>query len=168
MRPNLLLIVLLVCLAVSAQAEEISLNGQQFTLAPGFGLELVATAPLVERPIAADFDEEGHLYVTESSGSNDKVEVQLREQPHLAVARAVARHRACAHQLLAHALAERKPCQARIGQFHEIERQLLQLAVLALARGLAGTLVGIVVHAPASLVLAEAIGDQGGHGIDGS
>ena len=37
--------------------------------------------PLVDRPIVADFDEEGRLYVADSSGSNDKVELQLAN-PH--------------------------------------------------------------------------------------
>jgi putative membrane-bound dehydrogenase-like protein len=37
---------------------------------------------LVERPIVADFDEDGRLYVADSSGSNEKVEVQLQKRPH--------------------------------------------------------------------------------------
>ena len=48
----------------------------------GFSIELVAGPPLVERPIVAAFDEEGRLYVAESSGSNDPVEKQLEERPH--------------------------------------------------------------------------------------
>lgn len=48
----------------------------------GFSIELVAGSPLVERPIVATFDDDGHLYVAESSGSNDKVEKQLEEKPH--------------------------------------------------------------------------------------
>ena len=40
--------------------------------------------PLVDRPIVADFDEQGRLYVADSSGSNDKVQKQLAEEaaPH--------------------------------------------------------------------------------------
>lgn len=34
------------------------------------------------RPITAVFDEQGRLYVIDSSGSNDKVEKQLAERPH--------------------------------------------------------------------------------------
>jgi putative membrane-bound dehydrogenase-like protein len=49
---------------------------------PGFTIELVAGPPLAERPIVASFDDEGRLYVAESSGSNDKVEKQLEERPH--------------------------------------------------------------------------------------
>ena len=47
-----------------------------------FSIELVAGPPLVERPISAAFDDDGHLYVTESSGSNDPVEKQLELRPH--------------------------------------------------------------------------------------
>jgi putative membrane-bound dehydrogenase-like protein len=49
---------------------------------PGFDVERVAGPPLVDRPIVADFDEEGRLYVADSSGSNDKVEKQLADRPH--------------------------------------------------------------------------------------
>ena len=50
---------------------------------PGFDVERVAGPPLVDRPIVADFDEQGRLYVADSSGSNDKVEKQLEEAaPH--------------------------------------------------------------------------------------
>ncbi|MEX2309091.1 MAG: PVC-type heme-binding CxxCH protein [Pirellulales bacterium] len=49
---------------------------------PGFSIELVASPPLVQRPIVAAFDDEGSLYVAESSGSNDPVETQLELLPH--------------------------------------------------------------------------------------
>src|SRR2546430_3044226 len=48
----------------------------------GFEVERVAGPPLVDRPIVADFDELGRLYVADSSGSNDKVEIQLQDKPH--------------------------------------------------------------------------------------
>jgi putative membrane-bound dehydrogenase-like protein len=67
---------------VIARADEFHLNGRTFTLPAGFEIELVAGPPLVDRPIVADFDEEGRLYVADSSGSNDRVEKQLREKPH--------------------------------------------------------------------------------------
>src|SRR5688572_6057400 len=54
----------------------------EITVPPGFEVERVAGPPLVNRPIVADFDEEGRLYVADSSGSNDKVEKQLAEKPH--------------------------------------------------------------------------------------
>lgn len=53
-----------------------------FTVPDGFEIELVAGPPLVERPIVADFDDQGRLYVADSSGSNDKVQQQLAEKPH--------------------------------------------------------------------------------------
>jgi putative membrane-bound dehydrogenase-like protein len=52
------------------------------TVPAGFEVELVAGPPLVNRPIVADFDEDGRLYVADSSGSNAKVDAQLAERPH--------------------------------------------------------------------------------------
>src|SRR5262249_60290468 len=65
-----------------AAAGEITMGGRTFTLPDGFSLERVAGPPLVDRPIVADFDERGRLYVADSSGTNDKVEKQLAERPH--------------------------------------------------------------------------------------
>jgi putative membrane-bound dehydrogenase-like protein len=65
--------------------QQVKLNGHTFTLPRGFEIELVAVAPLVERPITADFDEQGRLYVSDSSGSNDNVQKQLEEKPHRVV-----------------------------------------------------------------------------------
>src|SRR5215213_11798540 len=48
----------------------------------GFSIELAAGPPLIERPIVASFDDEGRLYVAESSGSNDPVQKQLELKPH--------------------------------------------------------------------------------------
>jgi putative membrane-bound dehydrogenase-like protein len=64
---------------------EVRLNGHTFTLPNGFDIELVAGPPLVNRPIVADFDENGRLYVADSSGSNDRVTDQLRNRPHRVV-----------------------------------------------------------------------------------
>lgn len=60
----------------------VQLNGQTFTLPPSFAIELAAGPPLVDRPITAAFDEQGRLYVADSSGSNEKVEQQLAKKPH--------------------------------------------------------------------------------------
>lgn len=68
--------------ARGAIAGEQQVNGQKFTLPDGFTIELVATSPLVDRPITADFDEQGHLYVADSSGSNDPVQKQLENKTH--------------------------------------------------------------------------------------
>src|SRR3954453_3928660 len=51
----------------------------------GFSIELAAGPPLVERPIVASFDDDGRLYVAESSGSNDPVQKQLELKPHRVV-----------------------------------------------------------------------------------
>ena len=52
------------------------------TVPEGFEIERVAGPPLVERPIVADFDPDGRLYVADSSGSNERVETQLASKPH--------------------------------------------------------------------------------------
>jgi len=63
-------------------AAEIQLDSHKFTLPDGFEIEEIAGPPLVDRPIVADFDDEGRLYVADSSGSNDNVQKQLAEKPH--------------------------------------------------------------------------------------
>lgn len=63
-------------------ANTTSLNGHAFTLPPGFTITLAAKAPLVDRPIVADFDEQGRLYVADSSGSNEPVAKQLKNPTH--------------------------------------------------------------------------------------
>jgi putative membrane-bound dehydrogenase-like protein len=65
-----------------ADAGEQIINGQKFTLPDGFNIELISNPSLVKRPICADFDEEGRLYVADSSGSNEKVKIQLEKKPH--------------------------------------------------------------------------------------
>ena len=72
----------LLCAVLEVGAKEVPLNGHVFTLPDGFSIELVAGPPMIDRPIVADFDEQGRLYVAESSGSNDKVQKQLEEKPH--------------------------------------------------------------------------------------
>jgi putative membrane-bound dehydrogenase-like protein len=73
---------MLLPLAARATAGETQLNGHIFTLPSGFTIEQVAGPPLVDRPIVADFDEEGRLYVADSSGSNENVQEQLAKKPH--------------------------------------------------------------------------------------
>src|SRR4030095_15074027 len=55
---------------------------QVLKVADGFEVERVAGTPLVDRPIVADFDEQGRLYVADSSGSSEPVQKQLKERPH--------------------------------------------------------------------------------------
>jgi putative membrane-bound dehydrogenase-like protein len=79
----------LACLAPAVPGEDplrprnkFQLNGHTFTLPVGFTIELAAGPPQVDRPITASFDELGQLYVSDSSGSNEKVAVQLEKKPH--------------------------------------------------------------------------------------
>ncbi|MEJ7638245.1 MAG: hypothetical protein WKF75_09795 [Singulisphaera sp.] len=58
------------------------MEGRTFTLRDGFEIERVAGPPMVDRPIEADFDEEGRLYVSDSSGSNAPPKQQLVERTH--------------------------------------------------------------------------------------
>ncbi len=67
---------------VPACAGEFKLGERTLRVPAGFTVELVAGPPLADRPITADFDEEGRLYVADSSGSNDNVQKQLAERPH--------------------------------------------------------------------------------------
>ncbi len=75
-------LVALVCNATLTIGAEQTLNGHTFTLPNGFHIELAAGPPLVDRPITADLDEDGNLYISDSSGSNDKIDKQLAEKPH--------------------------------------------------------------------------------------
>ncbi len=74
--------VIVVTLSAAQGAEPVQLNGHRFQLPEGFAIEPIAGPPLVDRPITADFDEQGRLYVADSSGSNDPVKKQLEEKPH--------------------------------------------------------------------------------------
>ncbi len=70
------------CLCAAAGAAQFQFPTQTLTVPDGFEIEQVAGPPLVERPISGSFDEAGRFYVTDSSGSNDKVDKQLAEKPH--------------------------------------------------------------------------------------
>ncbi len=48
----------------------------------GFEVAMAAGPPLVERPMIITADEQGYLYVAESSGTNDDVHKQLEDRPH--------------------------------------------------------------------------------------
>ena len=73
-----------ICLLTNAlfAQETTSLNGHNFTLAQGLSIQLIASAPLVDRPVSADFDPRGRLYVTDSSGSNAPTAEQVKTRPH--------------------------------------------------------------------------------------
>ena len=63
-------------------AAQTNLNGRTFTLPDGYTVELVASAPLVNRPISISFDERGRLHATDSAGMSDKAEKQIESKPH--------------------------------------------------------------------------------------
>lgn len=65
-----------------ASASEVELNGKRFTLADGLTIELAAGPEMTLRPVCVDFDEQGRLYVAESSGTNDNIRKQLEDKPH--------------------------------------------------------------------------------------
>ena len=53
------------------------------TVADGFVIEPVAVSPIVEHPIMASFDEQGRLFIAESSGVNrPKPQPLYKERPH--------------------------------------------------------------------------------------
>jgi putative membrane-bound dehydrogenase-like protein len=82
MKPCALLCAALTFAPLCSSSAEFKLGVHTFTLPEGFTVEKVAGPRLVDRPIVADFDDEGRLYVAESSGSNDPVDKQLKEKPH--------------------------------------------------------------------------------------
>jgi putative membrane-bound dehydrogenase-like protein len=69
-------------LAAAAQAASFKFPTQTITVPDGFEVELVAQSPLVDRPIVADFDELGRLYIADSSGMSEKADRQLQDKPH--------------------------------------------------------------------------------------
>jgi putative membrane-bound dehydrogenase-like protein len=65
--------------SAAAMAGTFHLGAHNFTLPDGFEIELVAGPPLIEHPVSATFDEQGRLYVTESSGSSAKADQQAKD-----------------------------------------------------------------------------------------
>jgi putative membrane-bound dehydrogenase-like protein len=63
-------------------AADFSVQGQRFTVPDGFEVTLAAGADLVPRPVSASFDDQGRLYVTDSSGSNEAPQKQLANPTH--------------------------------------------------------------------------------------
>src|SRR5687767_2096060 len=77
-----LAVVAVLALASAAHAAPIVLGAHQFTLPEGFEIERVTETNLVQRPVSASFDDQGRLFVTDSSGSNDKPDKQLANPTH--------------------------------------------------------------------------------------
>ncbi|MBK1877460.1 PVC-type heme-binding CxxCH protein [Pelagicoccus mobilis] len=71
-----------VCVSLSAAVTNTDYPPHTFTLPDGYELELVAPPPLVERPMHMYFDEDGSLYVTDSSGDSQKAPLQLSNPSH--------------------------------------------------------------------------------------
>lgn len=66
-------------------AQEVGLDGQTFTLPAGFTIVRAAGPPLIERPIVADLDEAGRLYVAEAAGAIERADIQAQKAPHRVV-----------------------------------------------------------------------------------
>lgn len=67
---------------VNARGAQFKFPAQTLTVPDGFEVELAAGPPLVDRPIEMDFDEQGRLYVTDSSGNSEKSDKQLANPMH--------------------------------------------------------------------------------------
>ena len=68
--------------AMPPRTHDVRLNGQKFTLPLGFEIELAASSELVPRPISADFDDVGRLYVGDYADTTEDVVAQLMHPPH--------------------------------------------------------------------------------------
>jgi N,N-dimethylformamidase len=62
--------------------EKVKFSPHVFTLPDGYALKQVAAPPLVKRPVHMYFDDDGSLYVTDSSGNTDKAPKQLNNPTH--------------------------------------------------------------------------------------
>ena len=63
-------------------AETVTIAPHTFTIPEGYVLKRVAAPPLVQRPIHMGFDDDGVLYLTDSSGNTDKAPAQLKDPKH--------------------------------------------------------------------------------------
>src|SRR5207249_5723608 len=71
--------------AFTAPGAQFKFPNQTLTVPDGFAVELAAAPPLTDRPISGSLDEQGRLYVTDDSGSNEKPDKQLEAKPHRVV-----------------------------------------------------------------------------------
>ena len=78
----LLQVFLLSAFASAQGMETVKVAPHTFTLPDGYALKQVAAPPLVKRPIHMYFDDDGSLYVTDSSGNTDKAPKQLKNPTH--------------------------------------------------------------------------------------
>lgn len=82
MKHHVCIVVCSLGLLTASQAGQFKFGSQTLTVPEGFVIEQIAGPPLVNRPIEADMDEQGHLYVSDSSGSNERGPKQLEEKSH--------------------------------------------------------------------------------------
>ena len=68
--------------ALLCKGETVSFEPHTFTIADGYSLKKIAAPPLVQRPIHMSFDNDGVLYVTDSSGNTDNAPAQLNNPTH--------------------------------------------------------------------------------------
>lgn len=71
-------LVLALGLPCALPAAQFKLGVHTFTVPDGFTIERVAATDQAPRPVSAAFDDKGRLYVTDSSGSNEKPSEQLK------------------------------------------------------------------------------------------
>src|SRR6266487_919429 len=69
-------------IASATHSAQFKFSNQTFSVPAGCEVEVAATTDLVQRPISGSFDEQGRLYVTDSSGSNEKPDKQLANPNH--------------------------------------------------------------------------------------
>ncbi len=74
--------IVLATLAVKLHAAEFKFGNQILKVPDGFEIELVTTTNLIKRPMTMSFDEQGRLYVTDSSGSSEKGPTQYELHNH--------------------------------------------------------------------------------------
>ncbi|MDB6057211.1 MAG: putative rane-bound dehydrogenase, partial [Verrucomicrobiales bacterium] len=79
---RLLLLVACTSAAATTFAAQFKFANQTLTVPDGFTVEVVTATNQIPRPIEADFDEQGRLYVTDSSGSNERPNVQIEKKEH--------------------------------------------------------------------------------------
>ncbi len=79
---RLLSLLLIFCTVEMTSAADFTFGNQVLKVPDGYEVERIAGPPLVSRPISAAFDEQGRLYVTESSGNSGNANEQRKNPLH--------------------------------------------------------------------------------------